>query len=143
MVQLLESDEEFVRALAASPGDVAVSLIYADWLEERRDRKGPFIRLWAELWLSEYREGTFEQIHTLAEQYRKAAETLDRQWLVRVGRASGSIANWRSLSCGSICGCDTAAKRIANGLGFGAITPVRLGRCISGDKTQPSLSPAQ
>ena len=83
----MKNEEEFVRALAASPGEVAVSLAFADWLEERGDLKAQFIRLWAKLWSSEYKEGSFEQIHMLAENYRNAAETLDRQWLIRVGRA--------------------------------------------------------
>jgi carbon storage regulator len=38
-------EESFWRAIAASPGDEATRLVYADWLEERGDPLGEFLRL--------------------------------------------------------------------------------------------------
>jgi uncharacterized protein (TIGR02996 family) len=38
-------DEGFLRAIAESPNDNVRRLIYADWLEERGDERGEFLRL--------------------------------------------------------------------------------------------------
>ena len=38
-------EEPFVRAIAADPDDEATRLVYADWLEERDDPLGEFLRL--------------------------------------------------------------------------------------------------
>ena len=37
-------DESFLRAIREAPDDDGVRLIYADWLEERGDPRGEFIR---------------------------------------------------------------------------------------------------
>jgi uncharacterized protein (TIGR02996 family) len=44
-------DEEagFLDAIAAAPEDDAVRLIFADWMDERGDPRGAFIRLQVEL----------------------------------------------------------------------------------------------
>ena len=39
------SDEAFIEAILASPEDHSLRLIYADWLEERGDLRGEFIRI--------------------------------------------------------------------------------------------------
>jgi uncharacterized protein (TIGR02996 family) len=38
-------DDSFLRAVLAAPRDDAVRLVYADWLEERGDPRGAFLRL--------------------------------------------------------------------------------------------------
>jgi carbon storage regulator len=38
-------EEPFLRAIAAGPDDEATRLVYADWLEERGDPLGEFLRL--------------------------------------------------------------------------------------------------
>jgi carbon storage regulator len=38
-------EEPFLRAIAADPADEATRLVYADWLEERGDPLGEFLRL--------------------------------------------------------------------------------------------------
>jgi uncharacterized protein (TIGR02996 family) len=44
------SDESaFLRALAEQPDDEASRLVYADWLEERGDPRGEFLRVWCAL----------------------------------------------------------------------------------------------
>jgi uncharacterized protein (TIGR02996 family) len=48
-VKLGAEDQRFVDALTADPDDDAVRLVYADWLEERGDRRGEFLRVEAEL----------------------------------------------------------------------------------------------
>jgi uncharacterized protein (TIGR02996 family) len=42
-------DTAFIHAIEADPQDDATRLIYADWLEERGDPRGPFIRVQTEL----------------------------------------------------------------------------------------------
>jgi uncharacterized protein (TIGR02996 family) len=37
-------DEAFLKAIAQAPADDALRLVYADWLEERGDPRGPFLR---------------------------------------------------------------------------------------------------
>src|SRR4051794_22570375 len=42
-------DEDFLQAILANPDDVVPRLVYADWLEERGDPRGEFIRLQCKL----------------------------------------------------------------------------------------------
>ena len=42
-------DDAFLHAILAAPDDDTPRLIYADWLEERGDLRGEFIRLQVEL----------------------------------------------------------------------------------------------
>jgi carbon storage regulator len=41
-------EEAFLRAVAADPGDEATRLVFADWLQERGDPLGEFLRLQCE-----------------------------------------------------------------------------------------------
>src|SRR4051812_6858749 len=45
----MNEDEAFLRAILAAPGDAHLRLVYADWLEERGDRRSDYLRLEAEL----------------------------------------------------------------------------------------------
>src|SRR5579859_229572 len=38
------SDDSFIEACLADPDDTALRLVYADWLEERGDLRGEFLR---------------------------------------------------------------------------------------------------
>ena len=42
---LTDDDRAFIRAILADPSDDAPRLVYADWLDERGDVRGPFLRL--------------------------------------------------------------------------------------------------
>jgi uncharacterized protein (TIGR02996 family) len=42
---LMAEEDGFLRALLASPSDNALRLVFADWLEERADPRGLFLRL--------------------------------------------------------------------------------------------------
>jgi uncharacterized protein (TIGR02996 family) len=44
----MERDDGFVGAILTDPSDEAVQLVYADWLDERGDPRGEFLRLRAE-----------------------------------------------------------------------------------------------
>jgi uncharacterized protein (TIGR02996 family) len=45
----MADEETFIRAIVLSPHDTSLRLVYADWLEERGDYRGEFLRLWAKL----------------------------------------------------------------------------------------------
>jgi uncharacterized protein (TIGR02996 family) len=45
----MDDNTDFIRAILAAPDDDALRLVYADWLEERGDRKGEYLRLEAAL----------------------------------------------------------------------------------------------
>ena len=45
----MSSEREFVEAISRAPDDDAPRLVYADWLEERGDPRGEFIRTQCEL----------------------------------------------------------------------------------------------
>jgi uncharacterized protein (TIGR02996 family) len=45
----MSDDEPFLRAILATPEDMATRLIYADWLEERGDPRGEYLCLGAQL----------------------------------------------------------------------------------------------
>jgi uncharacterized protein (TIGR02996 family) len=41
----MSDDDAFLRAILVNPDDETCRLVYADWLEERGDGRGPFLRL--------------------------------------------------------------------------------------------------
>jgi uncharacterized protein (TIGR02996 family) len=41
----VNTDQDFTRAIVASPDDEALRLVYADWLEERGESRAEFVRL--------------------------------------------------------------------------------------------------
>ncbi len=45
----MSTEDAFLAAIAANPADDLQRLVYADWLDERDDPRGPFVRLHAEL----------------------------------------------------------------------------------------------
>src|SRR5262249_31741447 len=40
----MTEDEVFIRAVVDSPGDDTSRLVYADWLDEHDDPRGPYLR---------------------------------------------------------------------------------------------------
>jgi len=71
-------DEPFIRAIVDQPGDDTPRLVYADWLEDRDDPRGRFLR--AEV--GAMRAGTSKTAKLL----KFAADGLDPVWVARVGR---------------------------------------------------------
>jgi uncharacterized protein (TIGR02996 family) len=75
-------DEAFVRAIVAAPGDDAPRLVYADWLDERGDPRGDYLRAeldWARPW------GCLE-CPPASRELPKMAGKLDPLWVFRVSR---------------------------------------------------------
>jgi uncharacterized protein (TIGR02996 family) len=80
-------DLGFRRAIAAEPADTAQVLIYADWLDERDDARGAFLRLGVELLGANYSEDEYRRLQQLAERYRASVRPVDVAWLAELGRA--------------------------------------------------------
>src|SRR6186997_3194682 len=74
----MTDDEAFVRRIVASPGDDLPRLVYADWLDERDDAGGAYLRAEAE-W-ARAREPAGRK--TL----RRLATGLRPVWVARVSR---------------------------------------------------------
>ena len=48
----MTDDEAFIRAVVDGPGDNTPRLVYADWLDDRADPRGPYLRAeceWAKM----------------------------------------------------------------------------------------------
>ena len=71
-------DEGFLRTIVESQADPVPRLVYADWLEERADPRGPYVR--AELEWAQLREPANEQV------LRELATGIDPVWAARVSR---------------------------------------------------------
>src|SRR5271170_4452357 len=88
----MNPDADFLAAIRASPYDDALRLVYADWLEERGDPRGEFLRL--ELIVDRPAHHDLHEVSRLQE----LQHTLDRDWVLTVGRASfGRVSR---LYCG-------------------------------------------
>jgi len=77
----MTEDEAFIRMIVANPGDDAPRLIYADWLEERGDSRGEYLRAGV-TWMPRLHE--VETREKAERQLRHAARLLDPVWVARV-----------------------------------------------------------
>ena len=79
----MNDDQGFRRALRADPDDTVTRSVYADWLEERGDPRGTFLRLEAELAAlpeDDERRGPLE------DRLRELQPALDVAWLAELDR---------------------------------------------------------
>jgi uncharacterized protein (TIGR02996 family) len=78
----MTEDEAFIRAIVDGPGDDTARLVYADWLDDRDDPRGPYLRAEAK-WAKPWRSGKCPaQSPVLCER----AAGLDPVWVARVSR---------------------------------------------------------
>jgi uncharacterized protein (TIGR02996 family) len=77
-------EDRFIQAILADPDDASIRLVYADWLEERGDPRGEFLRLEAAL-MGLPRED--ERWDGMAARLRELRATIDRDWLTALGRS--------------------------------------------------------
>jgi uncharacterized protein (TIGR02996 family) len=71
----MSDDEDFIGAIVDAPGDDAPRLVYADWLDERDDPRGAYLRalvVWA-------RQGSLDT-------QKLESESLDPVWVARISR---------------------------------------------------------
>jgi uncharacterized protein (TIGR02996 family) len=75
-------DEAFIRAIVDAPGDDAPRLVYADWLDERDDPRGAYMRAETE-WAQPWRQGDRPpySAHLL-----NLASPLESIWVARISR---------------------------------------------------------
>lgn len=85
------SSEEtgFLHAVAADSSDEVAKLIYADWLDERGDRRGELLRCLVDLSHCESRDDQFHGLRTRLKQLREEADI--STWLERIGHQVGTI----------------------------------------------------
>jgi uncharacterized protein (TIGR02996 family) len=87
----VSEDEAFIRTIVDSPGDDLPRLVYADWLDERGDERGDYLRAEVE-WAKGLREVGWasptveEQERWAVPTLRQMAEGLDPIWVARVSR---------------------------------------------------------
>lgn len=84
----MSDDEDFIRAILAQPDDPVPRLIYADWLEERGDPRGEFLRIESELTLSAevLTANSCLQRAGLRTRLRELRHVLDPAWLTQLDR---------------------------------------------------------
>ena len=79
----MTEDEVFIRAIVDSPGDDTPRLVYADWLDDRDDPRGMYLRAeadWEKSWRYCKRPGE-------SSGFRKLATGLDPVWVACVSRS--------------------------------------------------------
>src|SRR5688572_15680824 len=77
------AEEGFLRALEASPSDDALRLVFADWLEERSDRRAEFLR--AAVALHSTPAGD-ENLPRLVRRLRELGPAASPAWMARACR---------------------------------------------------------
>src|SRR5262249_12254853 len=87
----MAQDEGFLRAIIEEPDDIGLRLIYADWLEERGDPRGEFIRVQCQLY-----EMTHDDPHhpELKAREEELLDVHEREWL---GELDGQVSHWAFL----------------------------------------------
>ncbi|HKB06377.1 MAG TPA: TIGR02996 domain-containing protein [Gemmataceae bacterium] len=78
---MTDDEAPLYRAVLANPGDDAPRLIYADWLDERGDPRGEYLRLDSEL----ARPRRLRFLQTL-QRLKEVRAQLDPAWVVAVSR---------------------------------------------------------
>lgn len=80
----MTDDEAFIRAIVDAPRDDAPRLVYADWLDERGDPRGAYLRAEMEWASAAYARYRLETIHA-------AARGLHQTWVCRVSRPPAGV----------------------------------------------------
>jgi uncharacterized protein (TIGR02996 family) len=79
----MSEEQSFLQHLATDPLDDTTRLVYADWLEERGDVRGEYLRL--ELELAQLDESD-ARLAELEERGRRLREGIDPEWLRQAGK---------------------------------------------------------
>ncbi|HKA08010.1 MAG TPA: TIGR02996 domain-containing protein [Gemmataceae bacterium] len=106
----MTDETAFLKAIQAAPGDDAPRLVYADWLDERGDARGQFVR--AEVQAAKrFREGN----EVPARKLRRVMENVGIEWALSIARPPvGVCTPVRFSNSGSPVTAqqlDTAAKK--------------------------------
>jgi uncharacterized protein (TIGR02996 family) len=82
------------RAVLADPADEAPRLVYADWLEERGDPRGEYLRVDLDLARADGRNAEFKAGLRRARELRAG---LDRSWVVSVSIGPAGVVKYLDL----------------------------------------------
>jgi len=81
-------DEAFIRAIVAASGDDAPRLVYADWLDERGDPRGTYLRAEAATF---HRMPESRALASALARLSDMAESLDPVWVARISRPPAGV----------------------------------------------------
>jgi uncharacterized protein (TIGR02996 family) len=81
----MDAEAPFILAVQAAPGDSAPLLIYADWLEERGDRRAEFLRLRVAIGQLSPNE---KQFRPLWRKLRRVRSNINPAWLAALDHTS-------------------------------------------------------
>src|SRR5262245_43942577 len=84
-------DDGFIEALKENPDDDSLRLIYADWLEERGDRRGDFLRLECRI---RKLDETSAEYQALKEKLSALGAGIDIRWLAVACRIHLETGPW-------------------------------------------------
>ena len=115
----MTDDAAFLSAIQANPNDELARLVYADWLDEKGDRRGGYLR--AECELAAIAEPTNDQRASL----KRTAEGIPSDWIAAVSRGPIELCvvrfefecpkRWESLPATDEAGvrfCDTCNRSV-------------------------------
>jgi uncharacterized protein (TIGR02996 family) len=92
----MNDDKDFITAILADPDDDTLRLVYADWLEERGDRRAEYLRIEAALAVAGQTRG-HRQLRRELDELRQA---IDRRWQVLLDRTPLENCQFRTaLAC--------------------------------------------
>ena len=94
----MNDDLAFVETIRASPHDLLLRQVYADWLEERGDARGAMIRAWFQMHEAarEFRarlragfgdEADHQQFRRAVHDYQRLLKQVDAGWVRQLGGA--------------------------------------------------------
>lgn len=77
--------DDFLEAILAAPNDNTARLVYADWLEEKGDPRGAFLRLEVLFASTPATDTHFSEVEA---RFRESGTGIDSQWLALVSRTT-------------------------------------------------------
>jgi uncharacterized protein (TIGR02996 family) len=143
----MSADEAFIQDILAHPDDLGLRLIYADWLDERNDPRGTFLRAEAECLALKEDDERRPAVH---ERLRALARQIDTHWRRRLDLPvieNCSIAfafecpkKWQTLQeteDSNVRHCDECRKNVyyCNSVAE-ACEHTRRGHCVAVDTQQ-------
>src|SRR5579871_6533645 len=78
----MNDDQDFIQAILADPGNDTLRLVYADWLEERGDKRAEYIRVEAALAVA----GQVDSQRELQRRVDELRKAIDPRWQALLDR---------------------------------------------------------
>ncbi len=119
----MTEDEAFIRAIVDNPGDDTPRLVYAEWLDDRDDPRGTYLRAERE-WGRAWREGRPPGDAT---ELRALAAELDPVWVARISRAPMGVCFETKLFVHDHASPASGAELYAFESEFGIVLPPEYG----------------